>query len=84
MNPRVRNVQVQPDYMLCITFNNDEQKLFDVKPYLRKGIFSSLQDYSQFKQVKTFNGSILWPGDLDLCPDTLYEDGVTATRSSCK
>jgi hypothetical protein len=76
MNPRVKNVQPRSDHMLFITFTNYEQKLFDVKPYLHKGIFSSLEDNSIFNRVKPFNGSILWPGDLDLCPDTLYEDSV--------
>jgi uncharacterized protein DUF2442 len=77
MNPRVKNVQPEPDYTLLITFNNGEQKIFDVKPYLHKGIFSALEDKSIFTAVKPFNGSVVWPGDLDLCPDTLYEDGVT-------
>ncbi len=76
MNPRVKKVEPKPDYMLAITFNNDEKKDFDVKPYLSKGIFSSLKDYNIFNRVQVFNGTILWPGDLDLCPDTLYEEGV--------
>ena len=38
MNPRVKNVQPESDYMLLITFNNGEHKLFDVKPYLSKAL----------------------------------------------
>ncbi len=76
MNPRVKNVKPEQDYTLLITFNNGEHKLFDVKPYLSKGLFASLKDNNLFRRVKPFNGSILWPGDLDLCPDTLYEDSV--------
>ena len=76
MNPLVKMVEVRPDYQLLLTFNNDEHRLFDVKPYLSKGIFSSLKDYSIFNRVKPINGSVLWPGDLDLCPDTLYEGSV--------
>ena len=76
MNPRVKEVKPEPDYLLLITFNNGEQKLFDVKPYLSKGIFSSLRNYDIFNKVRSFNGSVLWPGDLDLCPDTIYEDSV--------
>ena len=78
MNPRVKSVQPQPDYKLLLTFSNNEHRVFDVKPYLSKGIFSSLKDTDLFNQVKQFNGSILWPGDLDLCPDTLYEDSAAA------
>ena len=76
MNPRVREVKPAANYTLVITFNNGEKRVFDVKPYLSKGIFSALTDYSIFNQVKPFNGSILWPDDMDLCPDTLYEESV--------
>ncbi len=79
MNPRVKYVQPEPDYLLLLTFNNGEQKLFDVKPYLLKGVFTALWDNNIFRQVKPFNGSVLWPGDVDLCPDTLYEDSIIAT-----
>jgi len=77
MNPRVKDVEPQSNYTLLITFNNGEHKLFDVKPYLSEGVFTALKDDCLFSQVKPFNGSILWPGELDLCPDTLYEDGIT-------
>ncbi|MFI5196562.1 MAG: DUF2442 domain-containing protein [Chitinophagales bacterium] len=76
MNPRVKSVDPLPGFKLSLTFTNEEHRVFDVKPYLSKGIFSSLSDADTFKQVRLFNGSILWPGDLDLCPDTLYEGSV--------
>jgi len=78
MNPRVKTAEPIPDYKLLLTFNNDEHKIFDLKPYLSRGIFTSLKDIRLFNCVKVFNGSILWPGDLDLCPDTLYEDSLAA------
>ena len=78
MNPRVKIAEPRPDYKLLLTFNNNEPKIFDVKPYLTKGIFTSLTDIKVFNSVKVFNGSILWSGDLDLCPDTLYEDSRAA------
>ena len=36
MNPRVKNVKPVQDFTLLITFNNGEEKSFDVKPYLVK------------------------------------------------
>ncbi len=80
MNPRVQNVHPEAGYMLLITFNNGEHRLFDVKPYLSKGVFTSLKDSNIFRRVKPFNGSILWPGDIDLCPDTLYEDSIKVSE----
>jgi hypothetical protein len=73
MNPRVRDVRPNPDYTLTITFSDHETRLFDVKPYLNKGIFQELRDMSLFKSVRPVLGSIQWPHGQDFCPDTLYE-----------
>lgn len=72
MNPRVKSVIANEDYMLSITFENGETKIFDMSPYLDFGVFVELRDKNYFKQVKTFMGSIAWPHGQDVCPDTLY------------
>ena len=40
----VKEVKVLDEYKLLITFENDEVKLFDMNPYLNKGVFSQLKD----------------------------------------
>jgi hypothetical protein len=72
MNPRVVNVIPKADYTLLITFTNGEVKTFDVKPFLKTGIFKELSDLSMFNSVKPFLGSIQWANGIDLCPDTLF------------
>jgi len=42
MNPRVKTVKPSSDYTLLITFKNNEKRIFDVKPYLEKGVFPDL------------------------------------------
>jgi hypothetical protein len=74
MNPRVKNVVPLEDYLLKITFANDEIRIFDVQPYLCIGIFNELKDKSLFNSVKPFLGSIQWINGADFCPDTLYLD----------
>jgi len=77
MNPRVINVKPGQDFTLMVTFNNGEQKSFDVKPYLGIGIFKKLKDEGMFNSVKPFLGSIRWANGLDLCPDTLYLESTS-------
>ncbi len=72
MNPRVKTVKPNPNYTLELTFVNEEIKIFDVKPYLDKGIFQELRDMSMFNSVKPSFGSVQWRGGQDFCPDTLY------------
>ncbi len=82
MNPRVKNVQPEADYMLRLTFTNGEVRRFDVKPYLGTGIFRELRQPELFNSVRPFLGSIQWQNGQDLCPDMLYERSVPAAAHS--
>jgi len=72
MNPRVVKVKPLPDHQLDVTFENEERRIFDVSPYLNKGIFTELKDESYFKSVRVAFGSIEWPNEQDFSKDTLY------------
>ena len=72
MNPRVKEVRPHKDYTLSLIFDNGEEGVFDVSPYLGKGLFSQLKDRRVFNSVRPFLGSVQWENGLDLCPDTLY------------
>jgi hypothetical protein len=43
-------------------------------PLLDFGVFRELRDLIYFRQVRAENGTIVWPHEQDICPDTLYED----------
>jgi hypothetical protein len=76
MNPRIKDVKAAENYTLHLWFKNGEQGIFDMKPYLDKGIFKALKDLAMFNTVKPFIGSIQWANEADICPDTLYLDSV--------
>ncbi len=77
MNPKVNQVKPTDNHTLIVTFDNDEVREFDVKPYLDKGIFTELKDLSQFRTVKVVAGSVEWSGEQDLSYDTLYMAGIS-------
>ncbi len=74
MNPRVRAVVPRDDYKLEITFTNGEVGVFDCAHLLSFGVFQELQDIYYFKQARAEGGTVVWPHEQDICPDTLYED----------
>ena len=76
MNPRVKKVLPETDYTIHLWFTNGEEGIFDVKPYLNKGIFRDLQDVSMFNSVRPFIGTVQWANEADICPDTVYLDSV--------
>ncbi|RIZ54471.1 DUF2442 domain-containing protein [Vibrio sp. PID23_8] len=80
MNPSVVSVQPSDDYTLIVSFDNSETKIFDVSPYLDKGIFQELKDVSYFKRVSVAFGSVEWPNEQDFSYDTLYLLGNSVTQ----
>ncbi len=72
MNPHVKQVRPLEDYQLEVIFENGEQRLFNMKPYLQKGVFVRLRNRAVFRAARVVAGSVEWPGELDLSYDTLY------------
>jgi hypothetical protein len=72
MNPYVKSVQAQDGYLLLLEFENGERRSFDLKPYLKKGVFMRLQNVALFKTARVTSGSVEWAGEIDLSYDTLY------------
>jgi hypothetical protein len=73
----VIQVQLLKNYILKVAFRSGDVKLFDVKPYLYKGIFTKLRDEDFFNQAYVGYDTVCWPGDLDIAPETLYDKGTT-------
>ncbi|MHB9028976.1 MAG: DUF2442 domain-containing protein, partial [Candidatus Latescibacterota bacterium] len=38
------------------------------------GVFQELKNIHYFKQVRGAYGTVAWPHEQDICPDTLYLD----------
>jgi hypothetical protein len=74
MNPRIESVTPGNDYTLQVTFSNGEEGVYDCRPLLNFGVFCELQDQAYFRQVRAKNGTVVWPHEQDICPDTVYLD----------
>ncbi len=74
----VKNVVPQADYTLLLTFENGEQRRFDVKPYLDMGVFRELRDVAVFNTVRVSFDTVEWSNEADLDPEFLYRNSVAA------
>jgi hypothetical protein len=72
MSPKVVKVEALASSQLRLFFDNGEVRVFDVSPYLEKGIFKELQAIHYFERVKPFFGGVQWPNEQDFGPDTLF------------
>jgi len=70
----VIKVKPQKDYTLLLVFENQEKRLFDMKPYLDKKPFTKLKDFSLFMQAKIAYGTVVWSGNIDIAPETLWDN----------
>lgn len=74
----ITDVKPLKNYQLLLTFENNEKKIFDMKPYLDKGIFSELKDEKKFRSVRVSFDSIEWCNQADLDPEFLYDKSKVA------
>ena len=82
MNPRVQAVVSKDDYKLEITFTNGEVGIFDCTHLLTFGVFRKFENVPYFRQVRVLHGTVVWPHEQDICPDTLYEDSLKVAAAS--
>ena len=84
MNPRVTSVVPKDDYTLELTFTNGEVGVFDCAHLVTFGVFREFEDIRYFRRARVEYGTVVWPHEQDICPDTLYEDSVKIGRMSAE
>lgn len=67
----VKSVSYLGNYKIKIHLSNERYGVFDLSPYLEKGIFRQLKDEEYLKQVKPNFVGICWPNGQDFSADTL-------------
>ncbi|TAG25957.1 MAG: DUF2442 domain-containing protein [Burkholderiales bacterium] len=62
--------------MLELTYADGSLRLFDMKPLIAMKPWLALRSEILFKQVKADSDTVIWPGELDIAPETLWLDSV--------
>ncbi len=69
-------VTVQSDFILLLEFENGERRSFNMKTYLDQKPWIRLKSGNVFQGAFVENGTVAWPGNIDIDPETLYEKSV--------
>ena len=72
----VVKVIAKPGYLLELEFENGERRLFDMSGLMTKKPFNRLGESNAFFGVHVDCGTVVWPGNIDIAPETLYERSV--------
>jgi len=79
---KVVSVKANDDFSLDLEFNDESVRRFDARPYLNLGVFNELKDIRYFKQVSIAYGTVQWPHEQDISPDTLYLESEPIENSN--
>ena len=74
----VTKVQTQPNFALILEFENGERRFFNMLPYIDQKPWVRLKAGNAFQAAFVENGTVSWPGNVDIDPETLYELSVPA------
>ncbi len=69
----VVRAEAKPDHTLFLEFENGEKRLFDMAPLMDKKPFVQLKGSPLFMMVSVDYGTVVWPGNIDIAPETLYD-----------
>lgn len=69
---KVVTARANDDFSLNLTFDDGSVRRFDVTPYLEFGAFKELKDKNYFRRVRVAFGTVQWPNEQDISPETLY------------
>ena len=70
----VKLVKPLPEYRIYVELENGRKGIFDLKPYLDRGVLRELKDVHYFNQVNIVFGAVTWPNAQDIAPETLLAE----------
>ena len=72
----VISVHARPEFQLDLEFKNGERRRFDMRPLLVMKPWNRVAKPALFERVRVEYGTVVWPGEIDIAPETLYDDSV--------
>lgn len=72
----VVKVRAKAGYLLELEFENGDQRVFDMAPLMDKKPFCRVKQAGTFFAARVDYGTVVWPGEIDIAPETLYDRSV--------
>jgi len=80
----VTQVEVVADYRLRLNFSDGSSGEVDFAGREWRGVFAPLRDPAFFAKVAVDPelGTIIWPGGIDMAPETLHESALGRLKTA--
>jgi len=81
---RVASVESLAGYRINLEFTDGLRGEIDLSDMIGKGVFEQLRDQTEFDKVYVDPEShtVAWPGEIDLCPDSLYDEILSKQKAA--
>ncbi len=80
MYPSVINVTAGENYQIYVEFDNNENGILNMEPYLGFGVFNKIKDPDVFNTARVSFDTVEWANGVDLDPKFVYEKCVKRKR----
>ena len=70
----VKVVKPLSDYRIYVEVADGRKGVFDMNPYLERGVFRELKNIHYFNRVGIEFGAVTWPNEQDIAPETLLAE----------
>ena len=85
ITPDVIKVKALDNYILEVTFETKEIKIFDMKNLINNiEFYKRLKNKDYFKKVKPYNETVIWEKGEDVCPEDLYYNSIEIKKANNK
>ena len=85
ITPDVIKVKTLDNYILEVTFETKEIKIFDMKKLINNiEFYKRLKNKDYFKKVKPYNETVIWEKGEDVCPEDLYYNSIEIKKANNK
>lgn len=76
----VRDVTVLDGHRIEVAFADGKRGVFGMSAYLGRNLYRPLRSKALFRQAAAMDGTVVWPGDIDVAPERHYTDCVPTER----
>ena len=73
----VVTVKPRQDFQLNLEFENGERRRFDMLPLLTLKPWNRIANLHIFERARVDYGTVVWPGEIDIAPETLYDESIS-------
>ena len=70
------------DHEVHVVFDTGDSGVFDCRPYFSDPYWKRLADPAFFRLVRVEFGTLVWPDDIDMAPEDVWENTVRSDADS--